>query len=222
MEENKMIFEESDTLVMAGDSVTDCDRMYNMEPGCWGSFGDGYVRYVDGFLSALYPELKVLVANRGVSGNIITDVEERWDKDVLALNPDWVSLMIGINDVWRQFDGVVTKQKTVLIDEFEACYRRIIEKTKDNVKGMILITPIMMESNPEHPMKKTVYAYGEVAKRLADEYGLIFVDAQKKVDDFLTKLNEYVLTSDRVHPNHKGHAIIAKAFLDAVGTDWSR
>jgi lysophospholipase L1-like esterase len=217
-----MIFSESDIFVMAGDSVTDCGRMYDMNPGCWGSFGDGYVRDVDAFLTALYPELKILVANKGISGNCIPDLEQRWDKDVLELKPDWVSVMIGINDVWRQFDGIVTMPDTPKIDEYEASYRRIIEKTKDKVKGMILISPVMMEPNPEHPMKKMVLEYGKLCEKLADEYGLIYIDAQKKIDDFLKVLNEYVLTSDRVHPNHKGHAIIAKAILDGIGFDWNK
>jgi lysophospholipase L1-like esterase len=87
---------------------------------------------------------------------------------------------------------------------------------------MILISPVMMEANNEHLMKKLVLDYGDVCRRLADEYGLIYIDAQKRVDGFLQHLNEYILSSDRVHPNHKGHALIAKAFLDGIGFDWSR
>lgn len=217
-----MIFQENDIIVMAGDSVTDCGRSYELPPAGWGSFGDGYVMYVDAFLTTLYPELKLMVANKGVSGNCITDLEQRWDKDVLSLKPDWVSVMIGVNDVWRQFDGILMNVDMITIDRFEQSYRRIIEKTLPVVKGMILLSPIMIEKDDTHPMKAMVVKYAEVARRLAEEYGLLFVDVQSKIDKFLENLNEYILTSDRVHPNHKGHSIIAKAFLDKVGVDWSK
>ncbi len=217
-----MVFEKGDILVMAGDSVTDCNRMYESLPGGWGSFGDGYVNMTDAFLAALYPELGIMVANKGVSGNCITDLDERWDKDILGLDPDWVSIMIGVNDVWRQFDGLLMNVKTVGLTEFTEVYEKLIIKTLPKVKGMILISPVMIEPNDEHPMKKRLKQYAEVAKELAEKYNLIYVDAQSRIDAFLQELNEYILCSDRVHPNNKGHAIITKAILDAVGVDWSR
>ncbi len=217
-----MIFEKNDILVMAGDSVTDCGRMYEQPAGGWGSFGDGYVSMVDAFLAALYPELHIMVANRGVSGDDIIKMEERWDKDVMALNPDWVSIMIGINDVWRQFDGLLMHVDTVSPTLFETTYRNLIERTLPHVKGIILISPIMIEQNNDNPMKQMLTKYAAIAKTLATEYNLLYVDVQSRVDAFLQELNEFILCSDRVHPNNKGHAIIAKAFLDTIGTDWTR
>lgn len=218
-----MILEQNDRLIMAGDSVTDCGRRYESLPGGWGSFGDGYVGYVDGFLAAMYPELKLLVANEGVSGNDIVDLEKRWDEDVLALKPDWISVMIGVNDVWRQFDGLVMPVRKVLPDEFRTIYEGLIQRTLPQVKGMILISPIMMEANDENPMKQCVRVYAGIAKELAEKYNLIYVDVQSRIDAFLAEgMNEYILCSDRVHPNNKGHAIIAKAIMDALEVDWSR
>lgn len=224
-----MLFEKEDTIVMAGDSVTDCGRMRESLPGGWGSFGEGYVNFVDAFLAALYPELHLMVANRGVSGDGIVQMASRWEKDVLDLNPDWVTVMIGINDVWRQFDGVTMRVKTIGPEEFEKCYRELLEKTLPRVKGMLLISPLMIESNDANPMKKRLREYIEIGRKLAAEYDskektVLFVDTQKRIDQFLngTGMNEYVLCSDRVHPNNKGHAIIAKAVLDAAGVDWSR
>lgn len=80
----------------------------------------------------------------------------------------------------------------------------------------------MMEANDKHPMKERVKEYAEIAKKLADEYNLIYVDLQSKFDEFLKAANEFIITQDRIHPNAKGHAIIAKAFLDAVLFDWNR
>jgi lysophospholipase L1-like esterase len=88
---------------------------------------------------------------------------------------------------------------------------------------MILISPIMMEANDENPMKQCVRVYAGIAKELAEKYNLIYVDVQSRIDAFLAEgMNEYILCSDRVHPNNKGHAIIAKAIMDALEVDWSR
>jgi lysophospholipase L1-like esterase len=218
-----MLLEKNDRFIMAGDSVTDCGRMYESQPGGWGSFGDGYVNLVDGFLAALYPGYHLLVANEGVSGNDIVDLAARWEKDVLSLEPDWVSVMIGVNDVWRQFDGLVMPVRKVLPDEFRDTYRSLIEQTLPRVKGMLLLSPVMIEANNSNPMKQRVMEYAAIARELAEEYHLIYVDIQAKIDAFLAQgTNEYLLCSDRVHPNNKGHAILAKAVLDALEVDWQR
>ena len=220
-----MILEKNDRLMMAGDSVTDCGRMYESLPGGWGSFGDGYVNFVDGFLAAMYPELKLLVGNAGVSGNDIIDLSKRWDQDILAYDPNWVSVMIGVNDVWRQFDGLVMPVRKVDPNLFRSTYEDLIRKTleKPQIKGMILISPIMMEANDANPMKQRIREYAAIARDLAQRYQLIYVDAQARIDAFLAEgMNEYILCSDRVHPNNKGHAIIAKAVLDAIGVDFSK
>ena len=108
----KMLLQEGTRLVMIGDSITDCNRAYDAMPAGWGSFGDGYVNLVNACLTGLAPEQKVMVINKGISGNTILDLQSRWDEDVLALKPDWVSIMIGVNDAWRHFDGVLSQVVT--------------------------------------------------------------------------------------------------------------
>src|SRR5215211_5094424 len=92
-------------LVMIGDSITDCERARPVGEGLFDALGRGYVSYMDAFLGAVYPERGIRIVNMGISGNTVRDLKGRWETDVLALKPDWVSLMIGINDVWRQFDS---------------------------------------------------------------------------------------------------------------------
>lgn len=217
-----MILDRNDIVVMIGDSVTDCGRIYESQPGGWGSFGDGYVSYVDGFLNTLHPDKRIMIANKGINGNTVLDLAKRWDKDVLSLKPTWVTVMIGVNDVWRQFDGQLMNIETVDIDLFRKTYEELIIETKPYVKGMLLISPIMIEANDNHPMKNMLIKYANVAKELAIKYDLIYVDVQNKIDSFLSELNEFILCSDRVHPNNKGHAIIAKAILDAFEVEWNK
>jgi lysophospholipase L1-like esterase len=91
-------------LVMIGDSITDCGRSRPVGEGLFDAIGKGYVAYVDALLGAAYPERQIRVVNMGCSGNTVRDLAARWQTDVLDLQPDWLSIMIGINDVWRQFD----------------------------------------------------------------------------------------------------------------------
>lgn len=99
-----MLFEDYDRIVFAGDSVTDMDSAQPVGEGLFDNVGRSYVRIVENMLSAYYPEVRVRVTNAGVSGNTSRDLLARFERDVVALDPDWVSICIGINDVWRQFD----------------------------------------------------------------------------------------------------------------------
>ncbi len=216
-----MLLEKNSRLIMAGDSVTDCGRNYDAIPAGWGSFGDGYVSLVNACLTTLAPEQEIMVVNRGVSGNNIRDLNARWERDVLALKPDYISVMIGINDVWRYFDAPLQQPEFVDKTEFEDTYCTLMEKTLPQVRGMFVMSPFMAEPNRGDPMRKTVEEYAAIARRTAEKYKVPYIDVQAKVDRFLQSLSSYVISSDRVHPNLQGHMILAKAFLDAVRLDWN-
>ena len=96
--EQKMIFEPMDRIVFAGDSVTDMGSAQPVGEGLFDNVGQSYVRIIENMLSTWYPEVYLRVTNSGVSGNTSRDLLQRFDSDVVALNPDWVSICIGIND----------------------------------------------------------------------------------------------------------------------------
>lgn len=217
-----VIFEKDTVLVMAGDSVTDCGRRYESEPAGWGSFGDGYVNLVNAFLCSMYPENEVMVVNRGVNGNTIVDLEKRWDKDILELNPTWVTVLIGINDVWGHFSGQLEHRRTVDEATYRRLYESIVKRTINKVSGMIILSPFMMEKNKNDEMRQMVETYAGIAREIAEKYGLMYVDLQKRMDKFLESLSSYHISQDRVHPDIKGHMIIAKTIMDAAGADWTR
>ena len=100
-----MIFEHMDRIVFAGDSVTDMESAQPVGEGLFENVGKSYVRIVENMLAAFYPEIYIRVTNSGISGNTSRDLLQRFDRDVVSLKPDWVSICIGINDVWRQFDS---------------------------------------------------------------------------------------------------------------------
>jgi lysophospholipase L1-like esterase len=208
-------FKANQTLLFIGDSITDCGREYPVGQR-WNSLGGGYVSFVDSIMGAVIPETSITVLNTGISGNRVTDLEARWQSDVLFLEPNWLSVMIGINDVWRQFDSEPGAEQ-VEPEQYELVYRSLLAKTRSQLDGLVLMTPYFLETNREDPMRLKMDAYGTITKKLAVEFDAIFVDTQATFDHYLAHQPTESLCADRVHPNGLGHMILARAFLNALG-----
>jgi lysophospholipase L1-like esterase len=208
-------------LLMIGDSVTDCDRARPVGEGLFGAHGKGYVAHVDALLTAAYPAHAIRVVNMGTSGNTVRDLEKRWQTDVLDLKPDWLSIMIGINDVWRQFDSPRQDETHVGLDDYTAAYDRLLTATRDRVKGLVLMTPFYIEPLADDAMRARMDHYGTAVKTLAARHNCTLVDTQAAFNHILQHMHSANLAWDRVHPNHLGHMVLARAFLNAIGFAWS-
>jgi len=215
-----MKLEKNDKLVMIGDSITDCDRKRPVGEGLFDPYGKGYVSIVDGLLTTRYPELAIRIANMGISGNTVRDLAARWQTDVLDLKPDWLSVMIGTNDVWRQYDQPTIKESHVYPDEYEATLDELVAKTKMHVKGIVLMTPFYLEPNRQDKMRATMDRYGDIVRQIAERHGTLFVDTQAAFDKVLEHLYPATLAWDRVHPNMAGHVTLARAFLQSIDFQW--
>ena len=207
-------------LVMIGDSITDCGRAQPVAEGLFDPLGKGYVTMVEALLGATYPQLGIRIVNVGSSGHTSGDLKGRWQRDVIDLKPDWVSMMIGTNDVWRQFDVPRITEWHVQPETYEANLRACIDQTLPVVKGMVLMTPFYIEPHRDDAMRARMDQYGRIVKKLAGEYKTLFVDTQAAFEEPLKHQHSAALAWDRVHPNQTGHMIIAKAFLNAIGFQW--
>lgn len=214
-----MIFEKGDKVLFIGDSISDYERARPVGEGLFNAWGRSYVADVGALLTCFYPELALRVVNMGVSGNQVRDLDGRWQADVLDQRPDWVSVLIGINDVWRQFDSPVITEHHVPLDEYRRTYQSLIERTLPHVKGMILMAPYYMTPQREDAMRARMDAYGAAVRELAQQHGLIFVDLQAAWDALFRHMHPCSIAWDRVHPNQTGCMYIAKQFLHAIGFD---
>ena len=215
-----MIIQPDSKLILIGDSITDCDRARPIGEGSLGALGNGYVSFLDGLLTARYPDYRLRVVNMGVSGNTVRDLQDRWQTDVLDLKPDWLSIFIGINDVWRQFDAPLQSESQVPLDAYARILDRLVQVTRPGLKGLILMTPYFIEPNRADPMRSRMDEYGASVRQIAEKYRALLVDTQAAFDAVITHLHPMSLALDRVHPNHAGHMIIARAFLQAIGFEW--
>ena len=203
-------------LVFIGDSITDCERARPIGEGLFNAIGKSYVSLVEGFLTAIHPDHAIRLVNMGTSGNTVLDLKKRWKTDALDLKPDWLSIMIGVNDVWRQFDLPRQKEIHVSPKVYEKTLLELASKTRPKLKGLIIMAPFYLEPNRDDPMRKRMDQYGAIAKKVAKKSDAIFIDTQAVFDELLTHMHANAIAWDRVHPNTIGHSVIARAFLNAI------
>jgi len=206
-----MLFRPQQKILFIGDSITDADRRGQSAP-----YGSGYVSLARNLIVARYPELHLQFVNRGIGGNTTRDLLARWEADVIAEQPDWLSLKIGINDVWRGFRG--NPHEAVPLPEYVASVRQLLDQTRAQTAAqLILLTPYMIEADRANPMRAEMDRYGEAVTALAQAYGAVLADTQAAFDVALQHTASSDWAADQIHPNGPGHAIIALAFLRAVG-----
>ncbi|MEG0570747.1 MAG: SGNH/GDSL hydrolase family protein [Oscillospiraceae bacterium] len=170
-------------------------------------------------LSAYYPEVAVRVTNSGISGNTSKDLLLRFKRDVLDLKPDYISICIGINDVWRQFDSPAILDDAVMPQEYESNLRAMIMSSIGVAKAVFILSPYYMEPISSDLMRARMDVYGNIAKKLADEFRCEFIDLQKMFDEYFKFRHSSFIAWDRVHPNQVGATLIAREFLSHCGFD---
>lgn len=206
-----MPFQKNDIILFQGDSITDCGRNYADAS----SLGVGYALMAGARLGLQYPEKNLTFINRGISGNRAVDLQERWDRDCLELKPTWVSIYIGVNDTWRWFDS---GQETTAA-EFEASYRDLIERTKQSLDAkLVLVEPFVLPVPEDRKgWRQDLDPKIHVVRELAREYGAVLVPLDGLFAAASVKAEPAFWAGDGVHPSPAGHALIAEAWMKAVG-----
>ncbi|MBQ7373287.1 MAG: SGNH/GDSL hydrolase family protein [Clostridia bacterium] len=200
-------------IVLLGDSITDMSRNRELPEEFPTTKGMGYPFIVTSKLYEQYAT-KYQVINRGISGDRIVDVYARIKKDCWNLQPDFISVLIGVNDVWHELEN----KNGVELDRFENVYSMLIEdtlKSLPNVKIMLL-EPFVLEGSAtteKFDRFLIVKEYAKVVKKLADKYGFTFVPLQDRFDDECKKVGASNLLYDGVHPTVQGATVIANEWL---------
>ena len=202
-------------ILFQGDSITDAGRSRENDA----ARGIGYPTLVSASLGFDRPDEFEFV-NKGISGNRVIDLIARVKSEIINLKPDYMSILIGINDVWHEIEyqnGIETKR-------FEMYYNMLIEEVKEalpDIKIMILEPFVLKASATEENWDKFRSGAEEkaaAAKRVAQKNNLLFVPLMEKFDDAAkTAPNEYWLT-DGVHPTAMGHELIKREWLKAFET----
>ena len=217
-----MIFENGDRIVFAGDSVTDMGSTNPIGEGLFESVGRSYVRIIENMLCTWYPDVILRITNAGIGGNTSRDLLARWDRDVTALKPQWISICIGINDVWRQFDSPAMTEAAVSPEEYEENVTQMVHSAKETARGVFLMTPYYMEPLRDDRMRARMDEYGAICRKIAAENDVCFIDLQATFDAYFRHRHSAFIAWDRVHPNQIGATVIAREFLAHCDFDYGR
>ncbi len=205
------VIRDGDLILFQGDSITDAGRRAAAD-----GLGSGYVAIIRGWLAARHPDLRVRVVNRGVSGDRTAELLERWEEDCLSLRPQVLSLMIGVNDVWRKA-GEWNGQTHIPLDR----YRRNLGKLLDRavaagVRQLILMSPTTIEPENAGELNVLLGAYDEAVREEAARRRAVYVPARQKLMTARVRIPEVAWTREGCHPTVAGHAILAQAWLEAI------
>ena len=211
---NKIELRPGQTVLFIGDSITDADRNSHV----YKPFGFGYVNFVANSLLGKYPTYNLDILNTGISGNTIRDLKSRWQKDCLDHNPDILSIMIGVNDVWRQFATEDQLPYAVPLDEYETTYRHLLTLAKQKCNSQLVICePFMFCDDFNNPMFAHLRTIIEAVHRIADDFDAVLVPLQKAIDERIKEVPPKDWSLDMVHPEVWAHAWIAQQWLIAAG-----
>ena len=210
----------SKLILFQGDSITDCDRNRQVHI----RQGFGYATMVQGELGYTCPG-EYDFQNRGISGNRIVDVYARIKADIINLKPDYMSLLIGVNDVWHELGG----NNGVAPEKFEKIYGMLIEEIKEALPDVkiMLLEPFVLQGpatySEEDPtvwerFDSLVRANAAAAKRVAEKYDLPFIELQAGFDALAEKAPATYWLADGVHPTAAGHCFIKEKWLETFKT----
>lgn len=201
-----------------GDSITDGSRGRNYND-LNHIMGHGYAFTIASRTSADFPEKELVFINRGVSGNTILDMSARWDADTLDLQPDVLSILIGINDSNAFLNH---RPNGVPVELFEQSYRQLLDKTRERYPSILFVLcepfrlPLNRNTATFAERDRDIMARQELVKKLAGEYGAVHVPFQEVFDKALKKAADKYWIWDGIHPTVAGHELMAREWLKQV------
>ncbi len=200
------------TILFQGDSITDMNRDRCSDE----NRGVGYPTMVSGYMGVQRPG-EFLFLNRGIGGDRVIDLLARVKADILNLKPDYMSILIGINDVWRKYDAGTGMD----VKWYEHYFDLLIGQIKEalpNVRIMIL-EPFVLKASATQAhwddFRADTEKHATVAKAIAKKHGLVFVPLMERFDQAQMLAPAEYWLYDGVHPTAMGHEIIKRAWLEA-------
>jgi lysophospholipase L1-like esterase len=213
----QLLFSQNGTILFQGDSITDAGREKEKQlPNSADSFGKGYAFIIGAGLLDLFSHMNISVFNRGISGNKVYQLAERWQKDCLDLKPDLLSILIGINDYWHmrngKYDGTV--------ERYETDYRQLLKLTKETLPNinLVICQPFALPGTTavDDTWVEPVKAYQDVAFKLSKEFKAIWVPFQQVFDEAIKHAPSKYWAADGVHPSMAGAHLMASAWGKTV------
>lgn len=198
------------TILFQGDSITDAGRNRDYDP----HRGSGYATIVSGKLGYEYPDEYNFI-NRGISGNRSVDLYARIKRDIINLKPDYLSILIGINDIWHELEsqnGVSENRFSDIMDMLIYDVKKALPEVKIFMLGAF-VTPGTATDEKLTEFVSGAKSRAEATKKLCEKHSLSFIDLQAEFDKVIKTSSYENWTCDGVHPTAAGHELIAREWI---------
>ena len=213
---SKFSVRDGEKFIFIGDSITDCGWFSTERP-----YGNGYVSLFMDLQRWMFPEIRVEYANKGISGHTVLDLKNRWADNVVREKPDWLSIMIGINDCHRVLDGAADAQD-YSPEQFRRNYDLILAETREKTEArVLLIDPFYFSTDDSGlgsrtQVLKLLPEYIAVVHDMAKKHKARLVRTQEMFQKHLKYVSPDYFGWEPIHPNRVGHLFIALEIMKAL------
>jgi len=198
-------------VVFQGDSITDAGR----DKRNYHDVGPGYPKYASEGMIENHKDVEFEFINFGISGNRTSQLFDRLYADALAFDPDVISILIGINDIWHRYGSA----KVATTDaQLELNYRSILERIRrESHAKIVILAPFLLDADIKPEMREDLERILPVIRKLADEFADVYIPLDKHFEEALkTQPEALYYSNDGVHPNTNGRIFIGNLYAEAV------
>ena len=211
-----MLLKPNSKLLFQGDSITDTGRNREVTQANIGSaLGTGYCHLIAAQLLAAHPKAGLQIWNRGISGHRVVDLYARWRVDAINLQPDLISILIGVNDTWHTF----MYNNGVEVERFATVYRMLLDYTRQQLPQvqLVLCEPFVLPCGVvTEAWVAEMDQRRAVVRELATAFDAVFVPFQSVLREALRQAPAEYWAADGVHPTPAGHRLLADCWLQHV------
>lgn len=198
-------------IVFQGDSITDAGR----DKRNYHDMGNGYPKYASAMIAEAFPDTAFEFINQGISGNRTDQLFDRLYLDAIAFEPDIISILIGINDIWHRHGSARIETTD---EQFATNYRAILERLKKQTNAkIVMLSPFLLDNEEKETWRPEVERLLPIVRSLAAEFADAYVPLDKLFEDALKAQPEpQYYSADGVHPNANGAEFIGKHYFNAI------
>ena len=205
------------TVLFQGDSITDGGRSRTVQnPNVPSALGTGYPLLVASVLLREQPDAGWRFLNRGVSGDRVPELQARWTDDAIALAPDVLSVLVGVNDFWHTRMGRYAGTAA----DYENGYVSLLEETRralPNVRVLVLEPFVLPVGFVDESWFPDFHERRAAARRVSDRVGATFIPLQARFDEAARNTGPAYWAADGVHPTPAGNQLLAEEVVSRLG-----
>jgi lysophospholipase L1-like esterase len=215
----KLTLRKNAVILFQGDSITDCGRQRDVDVcNSQEQLGYGYALFTATAIMSRYAALQPQIYNRGISGNKVYQLKERWQNDTLDLKPDVLSVLIGVNDHWHTF----THNYDGTVDTYSNDLYELLKSTKEKLPEvqLVICEPFVLKGGSaikDEDWFPVFDGYRKAAKKIATDLKTFFVPFQSAFDEAVKRAEATYWSRDGVHPDLPGRQLMAEVWMKATG-----